>query len=108
MNLVRPAGLEPATFGSGARRKETAWGSGRPLPLILLAFCQTPDRPRRPRAATECLPFVSRKSASRAILRLAPSPRAGACGEFLADVRPVVQRTRIKVRAVRPCERSSL
>jgi len=29
-----------APVGSGARRKEATRGSGRPLPLILLAFCQ--------------------------------------------------------------------
>jgi hypothetical protein len=41
---------------------EATAGSAKPLPLILLAFCQTPDHPRPPRAATHCQSFVSRLS----------------------------------------------
>jgi hypothetical protein len=48
------------------------------------------------------------ESASRAALRLAPSPPARACGEFLADGRPLVDRAGIEIRPVRPYERSDL
>ena len=60
--LARPAGLEPATPGLEVPRKEATGGSVKPLPLILLPFCQTPDHPRLPRAATYCQSFVSRLS----------------------------------------------
>jgi hypothetical protein len=48
------------------------------------------------------------ESAGRAPFRLAACPSAGACGELLADVRPVVERAGIEVRAVRPHERPGL
>ena len=59
-NLARPAGIEPAAPRLGVQRKETIWGSPTRLPLILLGFCQAPDRLRPLRAATDCQPFVSR------------------------------------------------
>jgi hypothetical protein len=60
--VARPAGLEPATPGLEVPRKEATGGSAKPLPLILLPFCQTPDHSRLPRAATHCQSFVSRLS----------------------------------------------
>jgi hypothetical protein len=60
--MARPAGLEPAAPSLEVPRKEATGGSAKPLPLILLPFCQTPDRPRLPRAATHCQSFVSRLS----------------------------------------------
>jgi hypothetical protein len=61
--VVRPAGFEPAAFGSGGQRKETTGGSVEPLPLILLAFCHIPNHPRLPRATTDCQSFVSQLTA---------------------------------------------
>ena len=58
----RPAGLEPATPGLEVPRKEPTTGSTTLLPLVLFTFCQTPDHPRPPRAATDCRSFVSRLS----------------------------------------------
>lgn len=43
--VVRPTGFEPATFGSGAGRKEDTWGSVRPLPQCFRALV---DHPRQP------------------------------------------------------------
>ena len=60
--MARPAGLEPATPGLEVPRKEATRGSTTLLPLILFTFCQTPDHPRLPRAATHCQSFVSRLS----------------------------------------------
>lgn len=58
--MARPARIELAAPRLGALAKEATRGSVTPLPLILLAFCQAPDHPRPPRAATDCQPFVSR------------------------------------------------
>jgi hypothetical protein len=60
--VARPAGLEPAAPRLEVPRKEATGGSAKPLPLILLPFCQTPDHSRLPRAATHCQSFVSRLS----------------------------------------------
>jgi hypothetical protein len=89
--LARPAGLEPATSWFVACGKETTGGGGKPLPLILLAFCQTPNHLRPPRAATDCQSFVSQLAAQRAGAQARAAregrrdlafgrPRGGNCG----------------------------
>jgi hypothetical protein len=47
-------------------------------------------------------------SARRTVFSLASSPPAGACGELIADARPVAQRDGIEICAVRPHESSNL
>src|SRR5438128_10437870 len=73
--LARPAGFEPAAFGSGGSGQEATGGSVEPLPLILLAFRQTPDNPKPPRDATRCQSFVSRGSGSSTGRSSDPKPR---------------------------------
>jgi hypothetical protein len=62
--LDRPQVVDSIDQGSGLEvpRREATGGSAKALPLISLAFCQTPDHPRLPRAATHCQSFVSRLS----------------------------------------------
>ena len=57
--MARPAGIEPAAPRLGVRRIKAAGDIPEPLPLILLAFCHTPNHPKPPRAATDCHPFVT-------------------------------------------------
>ena len=45
---VRPAGLEPATFGSGGLGKETTGGSGKPLPPFFLRIVTIRGNTRTP------------------------------------------------------------
>lgn len=75
--VARPAGLEPATFGSGGPRKETTGGSVEPLPLFSLGNFTTRGNTRKLRAATHCQSFVSRL-ASQPISRQTRRPIARA------------------------------
>jgi hypothetical protein len=59
-NKVRPARLERATSWFVAGRRESTGGSGRPLPQCFRWSVDRPNHPRQPRAAADCLPFVSR------------------------------------------------
>jgi hypothetical protein len=100
--VVRPAGFEPAAFGSGGQRKETTGGSVEPLPLILLAFCHIPNHPRLPRAATDCQSFVS---------QLTPQPtgaqaRARVAREDLRDL--AFRRPRLAACGTGPANRMNL
>ena len=54
--------IELSTLRFSVTTKEATRGSGKPLPLILLAFRQIPDNPKPLRAATDCQSFVSRIS----------------------------------------------
>jgi len=46
--VARPARFELAAPRLGVRRIEAARDSAKPLPLILLGFCHTPNHPRPP------------------------------------------------------------
>ena len=59
---MRPARLERATSWFVAGRRESTRGSGTPLPQCFRASPITRDHSRTPRAATDCLPFVSRSA----------------------------------------------
>jgi len=54
-----PARIELAAPRLGGLPNEATWGSGTPLPLILLAFCQTQTTGNR----LQPLPIVSHLSA---------------------------------------------
>jgi hypothetical protein len=74
---VRPARLERATSWFVAGRRESTRGSGTPLPQCFRAFSITRGYSRAPRAATDCLPFVSqfRAAATPPVTFLRTPPR---------------------------------
>jgi hypothetical protein len=51
--------IELSTLRFSVEKKEATWGSPTRLPPFLLGFCQTPNRLRPPRPATDCHPFVT-------------------------------------------------
>jgi hypothetical protein len=44
---------------SHSRKNRATWGSGKPLPFVFLRKFVIWGNPRKPRAATDCQPFVS-------------------------------------------------
>ena len=54
--------IELSTLRFSVQKNGSTRGNRTPLPVILLAFCQTPDHSKPPRAATDCQSFVSRLS----------------------------------------------
>jgi hypothetical protein len=57
--MVRPGRSELPAPRLGVRRTEATWGSAKPLPLILLGFCHTPNHQR---------PFLADASLRHAIV----------------------------------------